>query len=161
MLSQFTFRKINFAAAVSILIALAIVSISARAWFGKPAKTDMPQPTAACCVSQAQATAMPAALAVTKIPLSGAVITLTRFGFEPEQVTIQFGRCLLSLRNRSDTEDITLQLTAQAGKRLTSARLQTGRRHWEQVLNLAPGAYVLTEANHPQWIFQLTFTPPD
>jgi len=160
MRSQFTFRKTNFAASVSILIALAIVSISARAWFGKPAKTDMPQLTAACCVSKAQATAMPTALAVTQIPLSGAVITLTRFGFEPEQVTVQSGRCLLSLRNRSGTEDITLQLTAQAGERLTSTRFRTGRRRLEQVLNLTPGAYVLTEASHPQWLFKLTVTPP-
>jgi hypothetical protein len=154
-------NRLNLFVAITALIASVVVSIIARSWFGKPAETDTLQTTAACCVSQNRATAAPGALAAPAAPLSGAVITLTRFGFEPGRMAVQAGRCLLGVQNRSSTEDITLRLSTQSGERLISVRFPSGRRHWEKVFNLAPGAYVLTEADHPQWVFQLTVTPPD
>lgn len=53
------------------LIILAVTSIGAHAWFGKPAKTDTLQPTAACCAAQAQATGTPVPLAVTTFTAPG------------------------------------------------------------------------------------------
>src|SRR5262245_52674619 len=45
--------RLNLFISVSVLIALAVVGISARAWFGNPAKVkkDMPQPPVAAVVA--------------------------------------------------------------------------------------------------------------
>jgi hypothetical protein len=70
--------RINLFIGAAGLIALVVVGVGARALLGKPAKAikDMPQPPAACCPSQAQATGTPVPVAVPTFTAPGMRVAL-------------------------------------------------------------------------------------
>lgn len=103
----------------------------------------------------------PAAKA-TKATTPVEVVTLTRFGFEPSQITRPKGPFILAIENRSRVSlDVHLDRGAakDASNRLITAPLPQNRPDKTNALDLAPGTYVLTDDNHPAWRCQIVIQP--
>jgi hypothetical protein len=71
--------RLNLFIGASVLIALAVAGISARAWFAKPAKParkDFPQQSASCCSPKPQAAGTPVPVAVPTFIAPGMRVAL-------------------------------------------------------------------------------------
>jgi hypothetical protein len=86
------------------------------------------------------------------------LITVTPQGFEPREITRPNGAFLLMIDNRSGLTTIQPQLKSTTLVRLLDITLPREEPDWSQVVNLQPGIYLLTESNHPTWVFRLTIT---
>jgi hypothetical protein len=87
------------------------------------------------------------------------LITLQETGFEPFEITRPQGAFILGVDNRTGLESIELRLERASGERLVA--LQTPRRKisWREVVQLAPGHYLLSVAHHPEWTCSVTILP--
>ncbi len=92
------------------------------------------------------------------LPKLVSFIKVLPYGFEPSVVEQDPGRILLVVHNRTGLRQITLRLDREVGGRLVEVSLPTTRVRWGQRLVLVPGKYVLTEANHPNWICRITIS---
>lgn len=86
------------------------------------------------------------------------LITIQPGGFEPAEITRPQGRVFLEVDNRSGLSEINLRLDAEHGNRLHQARVRREQLDWHQEIDLRPGRYLLTEANHPDWVGRITIT---
>jgi hypothetical protein len=86
------------------------------------------------------------------------LITITPHGFEPREITRPQGRFLLMIDNRSDLAATSLSLTREAGPRTHEMRVPREEPNWSDVVDLTPGRYVLTEADHSSWGCLITIT---
>jgi hypothetical protein len=86
------------------------------------------------------------------------LITITPHGFEPRELTRPQGRFLLMVDNRSGVAATALALTSEAGQRTHQMRVPREEPNWSEVVDLPPGRYVLTEADHPRWSCRITIT---
>lgn len=77
-------------------------------------------------------------------------LTLEASGFAPAEVTRAMGPFYLSVDNRSGTEDLRLLLRASDGTMIREMRVRSG--DWSELLDLSPGTYTLSEANHSNWV---------
>jgi hypothetical protein len=92
--------------------------------------------------------------------LEAELVVLGPNGFEPVSVTRPAGQFLLAVDNRSGIGDASLRLDREAGERLREVRVPKATPDWNTVVDLTPGTYVLTEADHPSWSCRITITPP-
>jgi hypothetical protein len=83
------------------------------------------------------------------------VVTVTPRGFEPGAITRQQGRFILMVDNRSGSE-LNLRFTRETGESLHNVRSSRQEPDWNDVLDLRPGKYLLTEADHPSWVCVIT-----
>lgn len=86
------------------------------------------------------------------------LVTITRFGFEPKEIERGAGKIFLEVDNRSELSEVELRLDAEHGNRMHQKRVPREQLDWLQPLDLRPGRYTLTEANHPQWSCRITIT---
>jgi hypothetical protein len=85
------------------------------------------------------------------------LVTIHREGMYPKEMNLHKTRFLLAVDNRSETRVITLQLDrAGGGGRVDGALVPLEKLDWRTVVDVAPGSYVLSEANHPEWKCQIT-----
>lgn len=91
-------------------------------------------------------------------PLQSELITITPIGFDPAEVTRPAGRFILAVDNRSGLEEVTLVLRDEGGQELLRERVPRETLDWSSTVNLAPGSYLLSEADHPAWGCRLTLT---
>jgi hypothetical protein len=87
------------------------------------------------------------------------VIALRPSGFGPAEITRPAGRVLVAVSNQTGTADVVLRLSKEGDKRAHEVRLSKNKRLWRKVVDLAPGAYTLTEASHPEWTCRIIITP--
>ena len=87
------------------------------------------------------------------------LVTAFPYGFEPEELTRPVGPFMLCVDNRAGTEALSLQLISGANSPVYAAPIQRGKSSTHQMLNLAPGQYVLRESSHPGWQCTITITP--
>jgi hypothetical protein len=172
MFARFTFRKINFAASkfdpwfskalirkskikspLAITIAMLTASlviiafaVQASGWFAKPSLTKT-----AGGENQTQNTP-------TAVRIETELVTIRRHGFEPQEITRPADPFILAVENRSGLEEVTLRLDRAAGNRLKEVNIPRGKLNWRDAFDLPPGSYVLTEANHPDWVCSITIT---
>ena len=85
-------------------------------------------------------------------------ITIGPRGFAPAEITRPAGPVGVVVVNTSGVQELRLQLSREAGGRLREAHLPGGRREWREYVDLPPGRYVITEANHPAWLCRLNIT---
>jgi hypothetical protein len=86
-------------------------------------------------------------------------ITLTPRGFEPSAITRPRGSFYIAVDNRSGLlDELTFRLDRVDGNLLHEARLPKGRLGWRQLVDLPPGRYVVTEADHLDWVCSVTIT---
>ena len=86
------------------------------------------------------------------------IVTVRPTGFEPAAITRPQGEFLLVINNRSGLEEVKWRLDRETGGNLREVRIRDGKLRSGDFEDLPPGRYVLTEANHPDWICSLTIT---
>ena len=90
------------------------------------------------------------------------ILSIQPNGFEPSQITRSSGRFLLAIDNRSEVEDLRLRLnrvqTHLPEPALLDVTVPKERLNLDEYINLPPGNYMLTEANHPDWVCHITIT---
>jgi hypothetical protein len=91
--------------------------------------------------------------------LTSHLLTLRPSGFEPAEAVWPRGQFFLSIDNRSNVNDITLRLDRKAGARLKEVDLKMRKQRSAGVFDPPPGEYLLTEANHPEWVCRITISP--
>jgi hypothetical protein len=131
-----------------ILVLLVTLAASAQGWLSLPFRVGA---GLAPVMMEAQGGA-------TKNKIEAELITITPRGFEPAEITRSKGRFLLAVDNRSGLDEVTLRLDRVAGNRLREVNVPRKELDWSEAFDLNPGQYVLSEANHPQWICRLTIT---
>lgn len=86
------------------------------------------------------------------------LITIRPNGFNPLEITRPKGRFILAFTNHSGVHDLDLKLDREAGNRIHEVRMPRGRLAGKKTVDLPPGSYILTEANHPDWVCRITVT---
>ena len=91
-------------------------------------------------------------------PMEAEGITIRPTGFEPAEIKRDIGEFFLVVHNRSWLGEVELRLDQEAGNRLHDVRVRREKLDWGSPLDLHPGRYVLTEANHPGWACHIIVT---
>jgi hypothetical protein len=92
-------------------------------------------------------------------PLAEALpISLRAGGFSPIEVSRPAGDYYLSINNLSRIHDLSLRLERQHEGRVKESKTSREKSYWREHVHLTPGTYVLTEANHPDWVCRITVT---
>lgn len=86
------------------------------------------------------------------------IITIRPNGFEPAEIVRPKGRVLLAVNNRAELAEVDLQLQQEHGAKLQEAHVARKQQNFRKVVDLSPGNYLLTEANHPGWVCRITIT---
>ncbi|MBV8856147.1 MAG: hypothetical protein JOZ02_04220 [Acidobacteria bacterium] len=87
------------------------------------------------------------------------ITTLTATGFSPNQLSRAAGHFNLRVRNQSGLREAVLRLSNSAGEKVTEVKLTEKVRDWTAPVELAAGAYTLSEVAHPEWTCRLEVTP--
>jgi hypothetical protein len=88
------------------------------------------------------------------------LVTLYATGFEPLEITRPQGAFILGVDNRTGLENIELRLDRDSGGRVGALQDRKRRLSWRDLIELGPGRYVLSEANHPEWSCIIVITRP-
>jgi hypothetical protein len=86
------------------------------------------------------------------------LITITSRGFEPAEIARPKGRIQIAVANRSGLPQVTLWLDREAGERLREVGVPREQPDWDDLFDLTPGRYILSEANHSLWTCHITIT---
>lgn len=138
---------------LGILIAVLIIGIATAETFHSRRPSPIVKEPAASARSQDHGTEAHGKQTVEALPLQ-----LKRGGFVPMEITRPAGDFLFSVSNQSGVAEIDLRLGRENGARLHEARLKRERLRWRQQVRLTPGTYLLTEANHPNWVCRIVIT---
>ena len=136
---------------VVALVALSAIAAGARNWL-------TPRPSAVTPAPPAHAYSSPQQGAHKRSQMEAEIITITPRGFEPAEITRPKGAFILVVDNRSDLEEVNFRLGREAGDRLKEVRAPREHPDWDEVVDLTPGSYVLTEADHPDWLCRINIT---
>jgi hypothetical protein len=150
-------RAISLRAAL-LLATLAALAVAAKypAFFDASAAEADPS---ASHVAVAEATGAAAPQAADKVEVER--VTVRQSGCEPAEITRPAGPFLLAVNDRTGLEGVLLRLASVEGRRQQEVRLPAdtrGRRDWRRVVNLPPGAYLLTLADHPDSACRINIT---
>jgi hypothetical protein len=86
------------------------------------------------------------------------LLTIRRTGFHPSSISRPEGKFLMALSNRSGAVELHLRLHSVGGASIVEAQVNRKKLDWSKIVTLPAGEYVLTEANHPDWICRITIT---
>ena len=146
-------RALSFAAAVLAVAILVGASLAAARVL-----TDRPHSPASAPPAGRTA---PAAQGKSKRPQRTAeteLVTLRPTGFEPAEITRPAGEFILMVENTTG-QPVNLRFSRGTGERLHDVRATREQPDWNELEDLQPGRYLLTEAGHPQWVCRVTVTP--
>ena len=87
------------------------------------------------------------------------LITLQQWGFEPKEINRPVGPFMAIFENRSGLREVKLSLVRASGPEVRRIPVTRNMLNSRQRLELAPGTYVVKEANHPEWECRITITP--
>ena len=140
-------------------VVVAVIAVSARAFIGSSEHPVKAPPTAPSKPARSQEQP-PAQMqtAITLPRLEAEHITITPTGFEPSEITRPAGQILLAVNNRSGLDDVTIRVDIEGGLRVAQAHESRTRLSWRGAVTLLPGRYVITEANHPDWVCRIIVT---
>lgn len=137
------------------LVIIGMIALTASAWLSSSAKSElMPAKTV-----PAQPTLPSQPLSVSNHQLQVERVTITPTGFDPEEISRPRGQVMWAIDNRSGLEEIRLRLDREGGQRLVDVSVNRKKLDWRKKIDLPPGRYRLSEANHPDWLCQITITP--
>lgn len=94
----------------------------------------------------------------SKEALPSEVVTLTRRGFEPAEITRPHGKFFLVVENRSDVRGITLRLDPEHGNRTREYTQPEDELDWTEEVHLTPGTYTLSVSGHSNWVCRINVT---
>lgn len=78
-------------------------------------------------------------------------LTLSSNGFSPKELTPNNNRFFLSIDNRTDLNELVLNLSDKHGNQVRELRVPIGVGDWSELLVLKSGKYVLSEKSHSAW----------
>ena len=87
------------------------------------------------------------------------LITLQPTGFEPNEIRRPQGAFILGVDNRAGVQAIELQFMRVDGQRLNALQTRKRKVSWREVVDLPPGQYLLSVADHPEWTCNVTILP--
>jgi hypothetical protein len=87
--------------------------------------------------------------------LETTVVIATPEGFEPPVITRPKGPFYLLVRNHTGLQQATLRIDQVAGGHVGDTVIGKDTINWDNVFDLAPGTYNLTEALHPDWLCRI------
>lgn len=131
---------------VLTFVVLTALAVHARGWLAT-------QPAAASPAKSLRAPQTGSALEVE-------LITVTSHGFDPAEIARPAGRFILMLNNQSGQQGVTFRLDQEGGSRVREIALSLEQTEWSEAVDLQPGAYLLTEANHPDWLARIMINGP-
>ena len=147
-------KKLLWALIVLIaLIASAIGLVSARKRLRRPAHDAVNRKRLSMPLAEQAKSGTPPTSAATRLPSHQLVLRAS--GFEPNEVTWPRERFFLAIDNRTRISDITLRIDRVRGGRLKEVNLKSKKQRSAGVLDLPLGEYVLSEANHPDWVCRI------
>jgi hypothetical protein len=85
-------------------------------------------------------------------------VMLRAGGFVPREISRPAGEYVLSINDQSGLQGVALRLDRENGNRMHEAKVSRRKPYWRQLLRLTPGTYLITEANHPEWVCRITVT---
>jgi len=91
-------------------------------------------------------------------PVQAELITVTPTGFEPSELTRPKGRFLLAIDNQSGLDEVEFYFERETGGRLNVALSRRGKIAWREIVDLAPGSYVLRAMHDESWRCRITIT---
>lgn len=86
-------------------------------------------------------------------------LSLHPSGFEPAAITRTRGKFHIAIYNHSGAEELVFILNHETGRREHEAHLSKGKKKAGALLDLPPGAYTLSVADHPDWSCSITINP--
>ena len=87
------------------------------------------------------------------------VLRLDRRGFEPAEIRRPMGRFMLAITNRSEEQQLSLEINRVAGQRIRAVDMTRGQARSLENLDLPSGEYLLSETNHPRWKCRIVISP--
>jgi len=157
-------RRVLALIALGVLVAITCVgaairgfSDASRATGGDKSKPEIAE-TAGTFVEPAPVLSSPQSTAAQP-EISGTVLTLRPQGFYPTEIVHNKGRFVLIVDNKTGLEEMSLQLDLEVGGRLRHIPVRRNKPLWGDIIELNPGRYVLSEANHPEWVCHITVSP--
>jgi hypothetical protein len=144
-------KRVGVLIASAVVLSLSGLVLGARAWRA-PARSTRTMPE---IVKATSASVVPQR---RRADIQAELITIVPHGFEPLKLTRPRGRFLLMIDNRSGLETVTLRLTLEGGPRVREMRVPREQPDWSEVVDLEVGRYVLSEANHSDWVCVITIT---
>jgi hypothetical protein len=144
-LSRHRSAKFALASLIAIVV-ISLVAFTARAWRSKLHLNTKQEGGSA-----RQAPASPR--------VGAELITITPRGFVPAEINRPAGQALLAIVNQTGLAEITLRFDRQGAARLKEERMPKNKVRWRSLVNLHPGNYQMTEANHPDWMCRIVVTP--
>ena len=130
--------------AAAILVSSAFLFVSERLWVGSVATSEILR------IGKAE-------VQQRRTVLETEIVKVTRRGFEPNQITRPQGKFILMIENPT-WQNLNLRFAPDVGARLNEVRTSRDQPDWNDVLDLNPGRYLLTEADHPEWTCVVTIT---
>jgi hypothetical protein len=85
------------------------------------------------------------------------IVTVTRRGFEPTAITRSQGEFILMIEN-PNRQELNFTLSRKNGPNLHDVRASRDAPDWNELQDLQPGEYELTERSHPEWKCLITIT---
>lgn len=144
--------KIKFLVILALIVASSVVTT--RAWLtskaGQAAEAALPLQQQ---IATHREPSRPAARGIETV-----LVTITPTGFEPAEITRPAGKIILEVDNRSGLEEAELLLDRIGGAREHAVRVRHTALDWSARLDVRPGSYILTEANHPDWSCRIKVT---
>lgn len=132
---------------------LALVLLATLAVIALPLIISLNKPTPSADINQASTPKRQ-----NRPSLESEIITITPTGFEPAGIVRLGGRFILVVDNRSGLREVAFKLASESGSLVREVRMPKEQPDWDQLVELHPGNYVLTEINHPGWSSRITIT---
>ena len=141
IIADFRLSRTTIAIIIVLVLIVFVVSVGARGWLR----------TRATPISQDNTG--------SSSQIGAELVTLRRFGFEPAQITRSHGSFILEVDNRAEVTSMDLRLDRVGHERVREVHVPREKLDWVEILpDLPAGEYVLTEANHPDWVCRITLT---
>lgn len=140
---------------IATLVFVGVVAMTAYAWLTPSAEPSLVP------MANAQLQPVPPTqpMSASTLQLEIERITILHNGFDPEEITRPAGEVMLAIDNRSGLEEVRLRVDREGGQRLVDVSVNRKKLDWRKKIDLPPGRYRLTEANHPEWLCRITITP--
>ena len=99
----------------------------------------------------------------TPEPITAESLTLTETGFFPREFSHPKGRFILAINDRTGLPENNFILSRDVGnnkrEKVRDAKILRHQPDWNDLIDLTPGNYLITEASNPKWECRLTITP--
>ncbi len=143
-------RRGFLALVVAVIVSVCALAAYARGWLS-------PRSSALAASASAQDDPQPGRRVRSQIEVE--VVTITPRGIEPAEITRPAGRFLLVVNSETDLPGLTFRLDRENSGRLREVPMPREKPDWNAEIDAHPGAYVITEADHPEWTCRITITP--